>query len=303
MTDAILDLIDLDQKKVGYREFLSCWVYRRDNLTFLVDPGPTSTISHLVDTLGELEVEKVDYILLTHIHLDHGGGVSELLKTFPDARVFCHDIGVRHIVDPSKLWKGSVQVLGETAKMYGEPGPIPAENMVDAEQLKAYGIQVIDTPGHAPHHVSFLVGDILFAGEAIGTRVELASGRPYLRPATPPKFILDGALASLDKLLALDPEPELVAFAHYGLTRDTFTWCRRARKQLVVWNETLRGLLKESEDNPEERFFSRLQEIDPLYGRGRFQELPADIAARERDFLANTMDGMRGYIKSSEGRL
>ncbi len=302
MTDATLDLIDLDQKKEGYREFLSCWAYRQGDLTFLVDPGPTSTIPYLTGALDELKIEKVDYILLTHIHLDHGGGVSDLLKTFPDARVFCHDIGVRHMIDPSRLWKGSVQVLGETAKMYGEPGGVPAQSMINAQELKTHGIQVIHTPGHAPHHVSFLVGDILFAGEAIGSRVELASGMPYLRPATPPRFILDVALASLDKLLLLDPEPKYVAFAHYGLTGDTFTWCRRARKQLITWVESLRALLTESEENLEAHFYSRLQEIDPLYGRGRFEELPDDIAARERGFLANTIEGMRGYINSSADR-
>ena len=114
------------------------------------------------------------------------------------------------------------------------------------------------------------MGDILFAGEAIGTRVELPSGKPYLRPSTPPRFMLDVALESLDTLLALDPEPKYTAFAHYGLTQETFAWCRRARKQLIVWVESIRELCGASEENLEERLFTRLMEVDPLYGRGRF---------------------------------
>ncbi len=297
--DATLNLIDLDQKREGFREFLSCWVYQGEGLTFLVDPGPHSTINHVLETLREMDIKKVDYILLTHIHLDHGGGTAEVLEAFPDARIFCHEIGVKHLIDPIKLWKGSISVLGEVAHMYGEPSPVPAESMADASELEARGIKAIPTPGHAPHHVSFLAGDILFAGEAIGTRVDMPSGKPYLRPATPPKFILDVALNSLDKLLSLNPEPKLSAFAHYGLTGDTFSWCRRARKQLVVWVETVRALHAESEDDLEERLFTRLMEVDPLYGRGQFEELPKDIAARERSFLANTLSGMLGYIKSS----
>jgi len=171
--------------------------------------------------------------------------------------------------------------------------------MAREQEVESKGIQIIPTPGHASHHVSFLFGDILFAGEAIGTRIDLDSGLPYLRPATPPKFVLDVALESLDRLLALEQEPKWTAFAHYGLTDGTFSWCRRARKQLIVWVELLRELKAKSEDNLEERFFSRLMEIDPLYGRGRFDELPKDLQERERSFLTNTVNGMLGYINES----
>jgi glyoxylase-like metal-dependent hydrolase (beta-lactamase superfamily II) len=173
--------------------------------------------------------------------------------------------------------------------------------MAEAAELEARGIHVIPTPGHAPHHVSFVMGNVLFAGEAIGTRVDLPSGSPYLRPATPPRFILEVALESLERLLSLEPEPEWTAFAHYGLVRDARIWCRRARKQLPIWVEVVRQLAEESRDGLEERLFARLQEIDPLYGRGRFEELAPDIAAREREFLGNTLSGMLGYIDDQTG--
>ena len=110
MSQALLDLVDLDQNREGYREFLCCWVYQKDGYTFLIDPGPRSTIDYLVGALDELGVNKVDYVLLTHIHIDHGGGLANLLNVFPQARVFCHDSGIKHVVDPSRLWKGSLSL-------------------------------------------------------------------------------------------------------------------------------------------------------------------------------------------------
>lgn len=301
MTETTLKLIDLDQKIEGYRKFLSCWAYLGDGLTFVVDPGPLSTTPHLIETLKQHGIERLDYILLTHIHLDHGGGTHEVLRAFPDARVYCHEIGRKHLAHPEKLWQGSKQVLGNVAEIYGKPESLPEKCLIDEQELINRGIVPISTPGHAPHHVAFQVDDILFAGEAIGTRLDLPSGKPYLRPATPPRFILDEALRSLDALLALTPEPKRTAFAHYGLVPDGFKWCNRAKKQLEIWIESIRELWKESSEDLEHRLYLRLMEIDPYYGQGRFEELPDDIRKRERHFLGNTLDGMLGYIQRGNG--
>ncbi|MDJ0765290.1 MAG: MBL fold metallo-hydrolase [Myxococcota bacterium] len=298
MTDGTLDLIDLPIDLPGYRQFLNCLVFKTDDLTFLVDPGPTASMGHLLETLDNLKIANIDYVLLTHIHLDHGGGTAKLLEKYPMARVYCHESGIRHMVDPTQLWLGSLKVLKEVGQLYGEPAPVPADRFASTEEIEDRGIRVIPTPGHAPHHISFLVQDMLFAGEAIGTHVDLNSGLPYLRPSTPPRFVLDVAIASLDRLLALEAEPAWVVFAHYGVADNVFSWCRRAKKQLAVWVETLRTLADAGMDDLEDRFFNRLMEIDPLFGRGRFDELPEDIKLRERSFLANTMAGMLGYIQS-----
>lgn len=302
MADYQLVLIDLDQEKTGYRRFVSCWVLRKSDLTVVVDPGPKATIPFLVSALTRLGVDQIDYILLTHIHLDHGGGTADLLQSFPHARVFCHEIGVKHIISPDKLWRGSMQVLGEVALMYGKPAPVPAHSIVSARVLEDRGIDVIPTPGHAPHHVSFLCDRILFAGEAIGTRADLPGGAPYLRPATPPTFYLDVALESLDRLLDLSPEPSVTAFAHHGQTDQCFLWCTRAKEQLQTWVDTIRELSEESPEQLEQRLFDRLMDVDPLYGKGHFEALEKDLQIRERGFLANTLDGMLDYIKYREGR-
>ena len=188
MEKTTLDLVDLDQNREGFRKFLCCWIYRSSDRIFIVDPGPKSSAGVLIEALQKKGIQRLDYILLTHIHLDHAGAARELLDAFPDARIFCHHSGAKHIVDPGKLWQGSLQVLGDVARMYGEPAPVPAQRMVTEAELKQRGVEVIATPGHAVHHVSYLCDDILFIGEAFGTRVPLDSKKRYLRPATPPRF-------------------------------------------------------------------------------------------------------------------
>ena len=299
--DHTLDLIDLDQPKRGYRRFLSTWVCRADGLTFLVDPGPRGTIPHLLAELARLGVARVDHVLLTHIHLDHGGGAAEILEAFPEATLYCHPKGAKHLFEPAALWEGSLKVLGDDARMYGEPGPVDPARMTDAEALARRGIEVVFTPGHAVHHVSFRYGATFFAGEAFGTRSPLPSGGLYLRPATPARFFLDQALASIDGVLKMPREPERTAFAHYGLVPGCFALAIAAREQLLLWvgaTGELRGRAASRADL-DEIVFQRLQKIDPCYGRGLFDELDADIQARERHFLHNTLDGILGWLESA----
>ncbi|MGZ3597897.1 MAG: MBL fold metallo-hydrolase, partial [Syntrophales bacterium] len=95
-----LYIVDLDQPLEGFYNFLNSWVYRQGGLTIVVDPGPRSTIPVLVKALKELDVKKLDYILLTHIHIDHAGGAGLLVGHYPDAMVICHPKGIRHMIDP-----------------------------------------------------------------------------------------------------------------------------------------------------------------------------------------------------------
>lgn len=296
-----LDLIDLDLPRKGYRKFISSWLCRADGFVFVVDPGPRSTVDHLIVELRTRGVDRVDDILLTHVHLDHGGGAAHLMEAFPSARLFCHEKGVRHVIDPSTLWQGSVRTIGEVARLYGEPGRVPKERLANTEELAGRGIRVIPTPGHASHHVCFVFDDILFAGEAIATRMELPGGRTYLRSATPARFFLETSVESIERLAALAPEPRVTAFGHYGRADGAIEWCRRARQQLHLWVDTLAELRSQSESDLRQRFFDRLLEVDPFFGQGRFDQLPEDIQARERYYLGNSMNGILGYLKARAG--
>lgn len=294
-----LDCIDLDEPRLeGFTQFISAWVYRSAELTFLVDPGPLSTIPHLLAELSRLGVEKLDYVLLTHIHIDHAGGTGELLKSYPEARVVCHPKGIRHMVEPEKLWQGSLKVLGRVAEVYGEIVPVPAAKIDFDESFAAGRLRAFLTPGHAQHHLCFLFDDeLLFGGEVVGVRSPVGKGKIYMRPATPPVFKLDVALDSIDRMLAL--KPRYLVIAHYGLVEPAVEYLEIGRKQLELWVEGVRSnCMDESVDETvaEERLFEWLLEHDSNYRLIR--DLPPEVFARERYFLGNTMRGMKGYLNS-----
>jgi glyoxylase-like metal-dependent hydrolase (beta-lactamase superfamily II) len=287
-----LTCIDLDLPAlVGFRKFISSWLYRGDGFTLLVDPGPLSTIPRLCAELHRLGIEHLDYVLLTHIHIDHAGGAGALLREFPSATVICHPEGIRHLVAPEKLWEGSRKILGPLADAYGEIVPVPAERIRFADTVGRTGLRAFLTPGHAQHHCSYLLDDLLFGGEVAGVRCDVPDGI-YMRPATPPRFILGVALDSIDRMIAV--APRLLIFAHYGLVDTAIAHLRIARSQLLLWvrgaaeTATVEGPLRE------QTLVAWLLERDAQFCN--IGLLPPDIQARERYFLGNSLRGMMEYV-------
>lgn len=289
-----LHCFDLDQSAMtGFRQFISSWIYRGEGFTILVDPGPLSTIPTLCDELRKNGVTRLDYVLLTHIHIDHAGGAGALLREFPEATVICHPDGIRHLVAPEKLWEGSRKVLGKLAEVYGEIVPVPADRICYQEDIGNTGIRSHLTPGHAQHHCSYLLDDLLFGGEVAGVRCDLAEGI-FIRPATPPRFILEVALESIDRMI--DLSPRYLVFAHYGMVDSAPEHLRIARNQLLLW---VRGVIETSATDParrEDTLLSWLLTHDQHYRN--VDLLPQDIASRERYFLGNTLRGMIEYADS-----
>ena len=110
--DPNLHLIPLDLDLVGFRSFIGAWLYRGPEAFFLVDPGPPAMVPHLIQALESLSVERLDFILLTHVHVDHAGGTGDLLQRFPGTPVVCHAGGIPHMADPAHLWQASLKTLG-----------------------------------------------------------------------------------------------------------------------------------------------------------------------------------------------
>ena len=290
-----LSLIDLDQTMTGFRKFIASWLYHDKNVTFLVDPGPVNSIGTLFQALKAEGITHLDYILLTHIHIDHAGGTGRLLEVFPMAKVICHEKGIQHMISPEKLWQGSLKVLGKIAEGYGEIVPVPSDKISYSDEidLGSDRIIVLKTPGHAVHHLCYCFKGLLFAGEVSGV-IHKAGDRLYARPATPPVFKLDVSLASLD--LVLRSPFDKICFGHYGYYENPRPILEKAREQLVNWVQTVETELGKGEEDLIERIIRSLESSDELLNS--YSLLEEDIKEREHYFIRNSIKGMVQYVQS-----
>ncbi len=291
----MLELVDLDIEQLGYRKFISSWVYQGEGGSFLVDPGPACTLDKLYGALDKLGVQTVDWIFLTHIHLDHAGGIGHVTERFDTARVVCHQKAVSHLVDPERLWEGSVKVLGDVAGIYGRMEPVPADRIVVTGHVDfESGVEVLDAPGHAAHHQCFAFNDLFFAGELFGIFQDLGDA-VYLRPATPPRFILEEYIASLDRMAPhVDRK---ICFAHYGAYHNGAEILQMAKNQLRLWVDVVKGHVQRRGEPDMEAIIADLIAEDAVYAR--INALPEDIYKRERYYTVNTIRGILDYIRNN----
>ena len=230
----------------------------------LIETGSQSSVPALLGALGEHGVGPGDLagIAATHIHLDHAGGVGDIARAFPNATVYVHEKGARHLIDPSRLVASAATVYGELLdSLYGRMEATDSARihvLADGEEIQVAPnrcLTTIDSPGHAKHHLALHDSEsgILFAGDAVGVRLP-DSG--ILRPATPPTdFDLDLALTSLAKFRARRPSG--VALAHYGLLRDAEAILVEADETLRRWADVAEAAWRDGEDIAaalEERF-------------------------------------------------
>ncbi len=291
-----LFLLPLDQEITGFQSFVGAWLYKDENVTFLVDTGPAATVPDLVRGLESLSVTHLDCILLTHIHIDHAGGTGDLLDRYPNTPVVLHSSGIKHMADPARLWEGSLKTLGDTARAYGPIRPVPETLLRDVDGFSEHGIRSIPTPGHAQHHVSYLYGSILFAGEAGGIRPHTGEDPLYLRPATPPRFIYEISMGSLNSLLATPHD--ILCYGHFGATRNTPHLLETHRLQLERWREIISSVMETApEDDVFQAAFQRLLAEDPLLQA--FHGLSPDVRQREEGFIMNSVRGFVGYLREN----
>jgi glyoxylase-like metal-dependent hydrolase (beta-lactamase superfamily II) len=290
-----LFLVDLDLPIPNYPRFMGTWIIREGSRALAIDPGPSVTIPALQRALQELGIKELEYVLLTHIHLDHAGGCGDLIKSHSETRIICHPRAVYHLVHPIKLWNSSVHVHGDMARLWGKPSPIKRQKILTPDSISwgNHKIRVLETPGHASHHLCFFLEDLVFAGDAAGIMLNM-NNKTYSRPAAPPPFMPHIALNSID--LMAQKNPHFICYGHYGLLDNAVGMLRRAQEQIRLWLTVIKEMQDKNHKLDEESVFSEILTRDPYMNI--FAELNPDIRKKESHSIRLNI---RGFVDFAEG--
>lgn len=252
----------------------------------------------MLSALSELNISpgEIDYIILTHIHIDHAGGAGTAIREMSAARVIAHSRARSHLIDPTRLWRASQDTLGNLAQQYGSIEPVPEDMVLVAEDLMKLDLgaglelEVYLTPGHAPHHLSLFdrANGVLIAGEAAGVCLDGA-----IRLATPPPFRLEETLSSIDRLIAL--EPQTLCYGHFGCYGNASEKLNFARQKLLDWYEVVNSLAAEGKSSEDILMILREKDSSLDY----LNTLNRDEYGREHVLLVNSINGLSGPIGKS----
>ena len=255
-----------------------------------VDCGTNHSVPNLLATLSSagLSPDDVDWLMVTHVHLDHAGGAGALMAQLPNARLVVHPRGARHMIDPSKLIAGATAVYGEVEmqRSYGEIQPVPESRVVIAEDgyvvdLQGRELACVDTPGHARHH--YCVWDARsrgwFTGDTFGLsyrELDSVNGPFVLPTSSPVQFEPEELKASIARLLARDPQ--WMYLTHYGRVGDV----ERLARDLYAQIDAMVAIGRDC-DGRLDRHRCLVEALRALYlGRARDHGCPLDDAGVER---------------------
>ncbi len=291
-----LRLLNLQPPIPGYGKFIGAYLFCGEK-NAIIDVGPKAAIPNLLQALTELNLspDEIDYILLTHIHIDHAGGAGTAIREMNKAKVLAHSRAVPHLVDPTVLWQNSLKTLGELAIKYGEVEPVPEHRIIAAtDQMEldlgsGLTLEIYLTPGHANHHLSIFdrSSGVLIAGEAAGVCIE-----GDVRPTTPPPFKLEETLASIDRLISL--KPQKLCYGHFGCYDGGEERLKAYRQKLLDWHKTVGAAVKAGK-GPED-ILTLLREKDNSLSY--LDRLDKDEYAREFALLINTIKGLAGSVQN-----
>ena len=225
-----ITVVDAEYMQTGVA---ALYIVEEAGTVAIIETGSNSTVPYIREVLEskQLSFNDVRYIMPTHIHLDHAGGAGELMQQCPNAELVIHPYGAAHMIDPSRLIAGASAVYGEEAfnKLYGTIQPIDEDRVIQAPDLFTLDMngrvfEFLDTPGHASHHFSIYdkKSNGIFTGDTFGLsypQLTTAQGRFIFATTTPVQFNPDALLASIDKILAKNPEK--IYLTHFGEIQPT----------------------------------------------------------------------------------
>lgn len=269
----------------------------------IVETGPATSFEPVLAGLERLGVGPNDlaHIAVTHIHLDHAGGVWSVAEHHPNATVWVHERGARHLADPTRLRASVQSIYGEEtmASLFGSVEPVAVQRIRalkdgDTIDLGGRSLTAVYTPGHAKHHIAIAdsTTGAVFSGDALGIHPPDA---PVLRPATPPPdYDLELALASIERIRER-ARGSKVLFSHFGPVEEVDRICDLALERFRRWTEAVDEALPDTDDvNAVVRVLEDVAKADAETGA----EASLDLQALETmsSIRLNAM-GIAGYWK------
>ncbi len=220
----------------------------KDKSTVIIEPGPAALIPSIRNALKELALDNPAYIIPTHIHLDHGGGLGELMRLFPQAKAVLNQQGAKHALDPERLIASTKMAFGaDFEDVYGKIIPVPQSRIEIIRDYSTLSIGdrdlvFIDTPGHAPHHIAVFdsMTKGLFCGEALGLIYKPSA--PPLPATAPPSFDPDLYIKNMLRLREL--KPELLFYSHGGVEHEPEKTIAAVIENTKLFGEAVLGALK-----------------------------------------------------------
>jgi glyoxylase-like metal-dependent hydrolase (beta-lactamase superfamily II) len=283
---------------LGFRDtegLVASYLLPQEDGYTLVETGPTTCLANLQKAVAAAGVGATEVlrILVTHIHLDHAGGLGASAAAFPRATLYVHERGAAHLVDPTRLIASARRAWGAAADpLWGTIAPVPQERLVTlkgGEALPLVGgpLRVLATPGHAQHHLSFFdsrLGAVL-TGDSAGVHLE---GATRARPAIPPPDLdLELLFGSLDAMAAL--APRAIWYSHFGPAAGGAESLGRYREEVTAWRD---AALRAAEADPSIVNVARaLRETEAARSRGA----PSDELAKN--------ELVSGYELAAQGLL
>jgi len=251
--EADRNLFLVDAQMMGLESYGGLYILRAPKPA-LIETGFSHTLEKTLAALDELGIrpQEVAYICPTHVHMDHAGGVGFLAEACPNAKIICHHVGAPHLVDPSKLIQSVRRAVGVLFEYYGEMKPVPEERLIPVkggerfELGEGYLLEVIDAPGHAPHHACFYEHKTkgLFSGDAVGIyRKETG----FVMTTPPPSFHFEESLSTLEKLRQLPLE--WIYFTHYGAYPQPDRLIDEYERELRAWVGEIEQKWRELQDD------------------------------------------------------
>ena len=253
ITELADGLYMIDAHMEGMRERLSCYLYDTPE-PLLIDAGPSTSFAHLTEVLAHLGVDALATVLITHVHIDHGGAAGHFAKRFPDTRIAVHHVGAPHLARPGRLWNSTARIYGKEAlrEMWGEMIPVPEDRIDHLFEGDTVSIgtpsplMILDTPGHANHHVTIFDPQSggMYVGDAVGLCYPHGHG---IQPNSPPPDFDPRLLTGqLRRMAALDPA--FVGFAHFGPRHDAQAALQESEARVWEWVSLIQGLGDLGED-------------------------------------------------------